>query len=145
MPRHCNVEDLPVREPDDEEDVKRLEQDRRDTEKVRKPTCSMHAASGTLAMSRLGPGGDTRAYIWPRSWRKLETLTAPIRPECAFDPKGDSRQPCVRSELEALPELLGGHLFLYERIATSSTPSNPLAASPELFPVSQSTTDAANR
>jgi hypothetical protein len=38
-------------------------------------------------MSRLGPGCDTRAYIWPRSWRKLETLTAPIRPECAFDPK----------------------------------------------------------
>src|SRR6516162_11341302 len=37
MPRHCNVEDLPVREPDDEEDVKRLEQDRRDTEKVASP------------------------------------------------------------------------------------------------------------
>jgi hypothetical protein len=96
-------------------------------------------------MSRSGPGGDTRLYIWPRSWRKLETLTAPIRPECAFDPKGDSRQPCVRSELEALPGLLGGHLFLYETIAISSTPSNPLAASPELFPVSQSATDAANR
>jgi hypothetical protein len=63
----------------------------------------------------------------------------------AFDPKGDSRQPCVRSELEVLPGLLGGHLFLYERIATSSTPSNPLAASPELFPVSQSATDVANR
>jgi hypothetical protein len=31
---------------------------------------------------------------------------------------------------------VGGHLFLYEKIATSSTPSNPLAASPELFPVS---------
>jgi hypothetical protein len=59
----------------------------------------------------------------------------------AFDPKGDSRQPCVRSELEALPGLLG----LYEKIATSSTPSNPLAARPELFPVSQSATDAANR
>src|ERR1700757_2780335 len=95
----------------------------------------MRAASGTLAMSRSGPGGDTRAYIWPRSWRKLETPTAPIRPGCAFDPRGDSRQPCVRSELEALPRLLGGHLFLYERIATSSTASNPLAASPELFPV----------
>jgi hypothetical protein len=38
-------------------------------------------------MSRSGPGGDTRAYIWPRSWRTLETLTAPIRPGCAFDPK----------------------------------------------------------
>jgi hypothetical protein len=50
----------------------------------------------------------------------------------------------VRSELEALPALPGGH-FLYEKIATSSTSSNPLAASPELFPVSQSATDAANR
>jgi len=37
MPRHCNVKDLPVREPDDEEDVKRLEQDGRDTEKVASP------------------------------------------------------------------------------------------------------------
>jgi hypothetical protein len=37
MPRHCNVEDLPVGEPDDEEDVKRLEQDRPDTEKVASP------------------------------------------------------------------------------------------------------------
>jgi hypothetical protein len=96
-------------------------------------------------MSRSGPGGDTRAYIWPRSWRKLETLTAPIRPGCAFDPKDDSRQPCARSEPEALTGLLAGHLFLYEKIATSSTLSNPPAASPELFPVSQSATDAANR
>jgi hypothetical protein len=40
---------------------------------------------------------------------------------------------------------LGGHLLLYERIATSSAPSNPLAASPELFPVSQLATDDANR
>jgi hypothetical protein len=39
--------------------------------------------------------------------------------------------------------LLGGHLFLYEKIATSSTLSNPLAASPELFPVPQSATDVA--
>src|SRR6201997_2143869 len=46
MPRHCNVEDLPVREPDDEEDVKRLEQDRRDAEKVESP----HV--------RCGPGQD---------------------------------------------------------------------------------------
>jgi hypothetical protein len=30
MPRHFDVEDLPVSESDDEEDVKRLEQDRRD-------------------------------------------------------------------------------------------------------------------
>ena len=28
----------------------------------------------------------------------------------------------MRSELEALPGLVGGHLFLYEKIATSSTP-----------------------
>jgi hypothetical protein len=49
----------------------------------------------------------------------------------------------VRLQLEALPGLPGGHLFLYEKIATSSTPSNPLSASPELFPVSQSATDAA--
>src|SRR5262252_6972346 len=145
IPGHCNVEDLPVREPDDEEDVKRLEQDRRDTEKSRKPTCSTHAASGTLAMSRSGPGGDTRAYIWPQSWRKLETRTAPIRPGCAFDPKGDSRQPCVRSALEALPGLPGGPLLFHERIATSSTPSNLLAASPEPFPVSQLATDDANQ
>ena len=96
-------------------------------------------------MSRSGLGGGTPAYIWPRSLRKLETLTVPVRPGCAFGPKGDSRQPCVRSELEALPGLLGGHLFLYEKIATSSTLSNPLAANPELFPVSQSATDAANR
>src|SRR6201997_3620778 len=46
MPRHCNVEDLPVREPDDEEDVKRLEQDSRDAEKVASP----HV--------RCGPGQD---------------------------------------------------------------------------------------
>jgi hypothetical protein len=38
-------------------------------------------------MSRSAPGGDTRAYIWPRSWRRLETLTAPIRPGCALTPK----------------------------------------------------------
>jgi hypothetical protein len=37
MPRHCNVEDLSVSESDDEEDVKRLEQDRRDAEKVAGP------------------------------------------------------------------------------------------------------------
>jgi hypothetical protein len=68
MPRHFNVEDLSVCESDDEEDVKRLEQDRRDTEKPsghrksRKPECPIHAASGTLATFRLGPGCDTLAY-----------------------------------------------------------------------------------
>src|SRR5215831_9514789 len=35
--RHFNVEDLSVCEADDEEDVKRLEQDRRDAEKVASP------------------------------------------------------------------------------------------------------------
>src|SRR5215468_8176751 len=37
MPRHFNVEDLSVCESDDEEDVKRLEQDRWDAEKVASP------------------------------------------------------------------------------------------------------------
>src|SRR5262249_19580441 len=64
------------------------------------------------ATSRLGPGCDTLAYIWPRSWRKPETLIWPIRPGCVFDPKGDSRQPCVRSEPEALPGPPGDHLLL---------------------------------
>jgi hypothetical protein len=78
-------------------------------------------------MSRLGPGGDTRAYIWPRSWRKLETLAAPIRPECAFDPKAIlGSHACDQS----LPGLPGGHLLLCERIAISSTPSNPRASQP---------------
>jgi hypothetical protein len=92
------------------------------------PKCPTNAASGTLATSRLGPGCDTLAYIWPRSWRKPETLTLPIRPGCAFDPKCDSRLPCVRSEPEALPGSPGDHLLLDEKIATSSTPSNRLAA-----------------
>jgi len=59
----------------------------------------------------------THSHIWPRSWRKPETPTFPIRPGCAFDPKGDSRQPCVRSELEALPGSRGDHLLLSPRPA----------------------------
>jgi hypothetical protein len=104
MQRHCNVEDLPVREPDDEEDVKRLEQDQSGHRKVASPQVRC------MPRQELSPcpGGDTRAYIWPGSWRKLETLAAPIRLGCAFDPKGDSRRPCVRSELEALPRSPGG-------------------------------------
>jgi hypothetical protein len=39
----------------------------------------------------------------------------------------------------------GDHLLLDEKIAASSTPSNRLAASPKLFPASQSATDYANR
>jgi hypothetical protein len=37
MPRHFNVQDLSVCEANDEEDVKRLEQDGRDAEKVADP------------------------------------------------------------------------------------------------------------
>jgi hypothetical protein len=37
MPRHFNVDDLSVCEADDEDDVKCLEQDRRDAEKVAGP------------------------------------------------------------------------------------------------------------
>jgi hypothetical protein len=40
-----------------------------------------------------GPGwasaATCSAYIWPRSWRKPETLTLPIRLGCAFAPKSD--------------------------------------------------------
>ena len=86
MPRHCNVENLPVREPDDEEDVKRLEQDRRDAEKVASPHVRCMPRQELSPCPGRAPGGDTRAYIWPRSWRKLETLTAPIRPECVRCP-----------------------------------------------------------
>jgi hypothetical protein len=39
----------------------------------------------------------------------------------------------------------GDHPLFDEKIATSSTLSNPRAASPGLFPVSQSATDYANR
>jgi hypothetical protein len=90
----------------------------------------MHAASGTLATFRLGPGCDPLAYIWRRSWRKPGTLTLPIRPGCAFDPKGDSRQRCVQSNLEALPGSPGDHLLLDEKIATSSTPFQPARCQP---------------
>jgi hypothetical protein len=37
MPRHFSVEDFSVRVPNHEEDVKRLEQDRPDTEKIASP------------------------------------------------------------------------------------------------------------
>src|ERR1700747_2642579 len=72
MPRHCNVEDLPVREPDDEEDVKRLEQDGRDTEKVASPhvrcmprqelsPCPGRAPAATPAhIFGHGPGGNLK-------------------------------------------------------------------------------------
>jgi hypothetical protein len=94
MSRHFNVEDLSVGESDDEENVKRSQQDRRDAEKVASPKYPMHAASGTLATSRLGPGCDTRAYIWPRSWQKPETLSAPWKgaiTQWEIDPPGNCR------------------------------------------------------
>jgi hypothetical protein len=53
-----NVEDLPVREPDDEEDVKRLEQDRRDTEKVASP----HIRRMPVRNSRHVPVGPRRRH-----------------------------------------------------------------------------------
>ena len=144
MSRHFNVEDLSVSESNDEEDVKRLEQDRRDAEKVASP--NVRCMPRQELSPRPGwPPAATLAYIWPRSWRKPETLTLPIRPGCAFDPKGDSRQPCVRSKPEALLGSPGDHLLFDEKIATSSTPSNRLAANPEPSPVSQSATDDANR
>jgi hypothetical protein len=72
MPRHCNVENLPVRELDDEEDVKRLEQDRRDAEKVASPhvrcmprqelsPCAGWAPGATPAhIFGDGPGGNLK-------------------------------------------------------------------------------------
>ena len=64
----------------------------------------MHAALGTLATSRLGPGCDILAYIWPQSWWKPETLALPIRPGCAFDPKGDSRHHASDQSLKLFPD-----------------------------------------
>ena len=129
MPRHFNVEDLSVCGSDDEEDVKRLE-----TVGTQKKSQAQMSDECRVRNSRHVPVGSrlrhTRIY-WPRSWRKPETLTLPIRPGCAFEPKGDSRLPYVRSELEALPGSPGDHLSLDEKIATSSTPSNRLAASPK--------------
>jgi hypothetical protein len=145
MPRHCNVEDLPVREPDDEEDVKRLEQDRRDTEKVASPhvrclprqelsPCPGRAPVATPAhIFAHGPGGNLKPH--PRQFGLDALLT----------PKATLGSHACDQRLKLNLGSLGGHLFLCEKIATSSTPSNPLAASPELFPVSQSATDAANR
>ena len=69
-----------------------------------KPKYPMHAALGTLATSRLGPGCDILAYIWPQSWWKPETLALPIRPGCAFDPKGDSRHHASDQSLKLFPD-----------------------------------------
>jgi hypothetical protein len=86
MPRHCNVEDLPVREPDDEEDVKRLEQNRRDTEKIASPhvrcmprqelsPCPGRAPAATPAhIFGHGPGGNLKPE--PRQFG-LDALLTP--------------------------------------------------------------------
>jgi hypothetical protein len=137
MPRHFNVEDLSFCVANDEEDVKRLEQDGRDAEKVADPNVRC------VPRQELSPRPGW-APVATHS-HKPETPTLSIRPGCAFDPKGGSRKPCVRSELVALPGSPSDHLLLDEKIATSSTLSTPLAASPELFLVSQSATDYANR
>jgi hypothetical protein len=139
MPRHFNVEDLSVSE---SEDVKRLEQDRRDAEKVASP--HVRCMPGQEPTPRLGLGRGTLAHIWPRSLRKPETLTLPTRLGCAFDPKAILGSHASDESLK-LSGSSGDHPLLDEKIATSSTPSNPRAASPELFPVSQSATDCANR
>ena len=60
MPRHCNVENLPVREPDDEEDVKRLEQDRRDAEKVASPWRASRTAKRNILSDATGLARDPR-------------------------------------------------------------------------------------
>src|SRR6201982_3681170 len=72
MPRHCHVEDIPVRAPDDEEDVTRLEQDRRDAQKVAGPNvrcvprqelspCHGRAPAATPAhIFGHGPGGNLK-------------------------------------------------------------------------------------
>jgi hypothetical protein len=84
MPRHGNAEDLPVREPDDEEDVKRLEQDGRDTEKVASPhvrcmprqelsPCRAPAATPAHIFGH-GPGGNLKPQ--PRQFG-LDALLTP--------------------------------------------------------------------
>jgi hypothetical protein len=55
MPRYFNVRDLSVSESDDEEDVNRLEQRRRDAEKVAGP----HVRS--VPRQKLSPRGWARA------------------------------------------------------------------------------------
>src|SRR5215472_15130718 len=47
--------------------------------------------------------------------------------------------------LKLAPDRRATTSLLVEKIATCSRPSNPLAASPEPFPVSRSATDYANR
>src|SRR5215471_1689625 len=115
IPRHFNVDDFSVCEADDEEDVKRREQDRRNAEKVASPNVRCMPCQELSPRPGWAPAA-THSHIWPRSWRKPETLSLPIRPGCAFDPKGDSRPPCVQSEHEALPAPPGDHLLLEEKI-----------------------------
>jgi hypothetical protein len=88
MPRHCNVDNLSVREPDDEEDVKRLEQDRRDAEKVASPhvrcmssqelpPCAGWAPGATPAhIFGDGPGGNLKPQ--PRQFGLNALLTPKV-------------------------------------------------------------------
>ena len=98
----------------------------------------MHAASGTLVTPRLGRGCDTLAYIRPWSWRKLG-LDALLTPKAILGSHASDQS------LKLSPDRRATTSFLDEQTAASSTPFSPLAASPELFPVSQSATDYANR
>ena len=97
MRRRFGVEDFSVGMPNHEEDVKRLEQDRSDTEKNRKPKCLMCGASGTLANRSLGPRYGARAYTWPPFWRKPGTLTLPTQLGSVFGPTEDANMRPMRA------------------------------------------------
>src|SRR6516225_2311413 len=77
IPRHFNVDDFSVCEADDEEDVKRLEQDRRNAEKVASPNVRCMPCQELSPRPGWAPAA-THSHIWPRSWRKPETLSLPI-------------------------------------------------------------------
>jgi hypothetical protein len=80
----------------------------------------------------------TQIYIWA-------TLTCQFGLDALLAPKAILGSHASDQSLKLSPGSRGDHLLLDEKMATSSTPSNPLAASPELFAVSQSATDYANR
>jgi hypothetical protein len=70
MPRHLSMEDFSVSVPNHKENVKRLEQDRSDAEKIVKPKCPTRGALGTLGNRGLDPDYAKHAYTSPRFWRK---------------------------------------------------------------------------
>src|SRR5215471_16036495 len=90
MPRHFNVEDLSVCGSDDEEDVKRLE-----TVRTQKKSQAQMSDECRVRNSRHVPvAPDTLACIWPRSWQKPETLSAPRKgaiTQWDTDPPGNFR------------------------------------------------------